>query len=166
MKKGLKSLYRSPVKTAVTLLLLAAAAFLFLYNLGEYNVSDREYKEARDKYEGVLTVDGEHIPDNPTEYDYFLVTDETSNANTYGHTYEENHQTSMTEDLIEKLSSLSHISRVEKRYLTAGVSLNNIRMDMNQQFFPYNARAVLVATVREQYPTISSGDLQLKQYHP
>ena len=35
MKIGthLKSLYRSPLKTALTLLLLAAAAFLFLYNL-------------------------------------------------------------------------------------------------------------------------------------
>ena len=55
--KSLKSLYRSPLKTAVTLLLLAAAAFLFLYNLGEYSVSDREYREARDKYEGVLTVE-------------------------------------------------------------------------------------------------------------
>ena len=60
----LRSLYRSPLKTAVTLLLLAAAAFLFLFNLGEYVVSDREYREARDNYEGVLTVDGEAIPDN------------------------------------------------------------------------------------------------------
>ena len=50
MKRYDKYLYRSPLKTAVTLLLLAAAAFLFLYNLGEYAVSDREYREARDKY--------------------------------------------------------------------------------------------------------------------
>ena len=62
--KSLKSLYRSPVKTAVTLLLLAATAFLFLYNLAEYSVADREYREARDKYEGVLTFDGE-IPPRP-----------------------------------------------------------------------------------------------------
>ena len=62
MKNGFKTLYRSPVKTVVTLLLLAAAAFLFLYNLGEYAVSDREYREARDKYQGVLTVEEVPVP--------------------------------------------------------------------------------------------------------
>ena len=48
--KHIRSLYRSPLKTAITLLLLSAAAFLFLYNLSEYSVSDREYREARDRY--------------------------------------------------------------------------------------------------------------------
>ena len=52
----LKSLYRSPLKSVLTLLLLTAASFLFLYNLSEFSVADREYREVRDKYEGVLTV--------------------------------------------------------------------------------------------------------------
>ena len=64
MKTHIRSLYRSPLKTVLTLLLLAAAAFLFLYNLSEYSISDREYREARDKYEGVLTVEVEPVPDN------------------------------------------------------------------------------------------------------
>ena len=38
MKTHFQSLYRSPLKTLVTLLLLAAAAFLFLYNLSEYSI--------------------------------------------------------------------------------------------------------------------------------
>ena len=42
MKPHLQSLIRSPLKTLITLLLLAAAAFLFLYNLSEYIISDRE----------------------------------------------------------------------------------------------------------------------------
>ena len=61
--KHIRSLYRSPLKTCLTLLLLAAAAFLFLYNLSEYNVSDREYREARDKYKGVLTAEDSVPPE-------------------------------------------------------------------------------------------------------
>ena len=70
MRIHLKSLYRSPMKTTVTLLLLAAAAFLFLYNLSEYAVSDREYREARDKYEGVLTVEEQAVPELKTPFDF------------------------------------------------------------------------------------------------
>ena len=45
MKKStsLRMLLRSPVKTAVTLLLIAAASFLFLYNLLDYAMTKREY---------------------------------------------------------------------------------------------------------------------------
>ena len=45
MKKNtsLRMLLRSPVKTAVTLLLIAAASFLFLYNLLDYAMTKREY---------------------------------------------------------------------------------------------------------------------------
>ena len=124
-----KSLYRSPLKTAVTLLLLAAAAFLFLYNLGEYAVSDREYREACDRYQGVLTVEERILPDNATIFDYFLMTDETGRTDKYGAayggiaaTYENAHQKSLGTELIEKLSELPYVSRVDKRYLTAGVS--------------------------------------------
>ena len=41
--KHIQALCRSPLKTALTLLLLAAAVFLFLYNLSDYSVSHREY---------------------------------------------------------------------------------------------------------------------------
>ena len=86
MKTHVRSLYRSPLKTLLTLLLLAAAAFLFLYNLSEYSISGREYREARDRYEGVLTLDSEELPMekmNPI-FDYFLHTDPTSPADTHG----------------------------------------------------------------------------------
>ncbi len=166
--KSLKTLYRSPVKTAVTLLLLAAAAFLFLYNLGEYAVSDREYREARDKYQGVLTVEEQAVPVNTSIYDFFLLTDETGRTETYGEkiwesdpalTYENNHQLSLGADILERLSALPHVSRVENRYLTAGVSPDYIRMDTDERFFAYNARCVLTATVKYRYPTFIDNTL-------
>ncbi len=155
-----KSLYRSPMKTILTLLLLAAALFLFLYNLGEYSVSDREYREACDRYQGVLTVEERILPDNAAIFDYFLMTDETGRTDKYGvaygriaATYENAHQKSLGAELLEKLSTFPYVSRVEKRYLTAGVSPEYMRLDMDTHFFPYNARAVLTATVTYRFPS-------------
>ncbi len=158
--KSLKSLYRSPLKTAVTLLLLAAAAFLFLYNLGEYSVSDREYREARDKYEGVLTVEEQQVTDNSSIYDLFLLADETGRTDKYGSvlwrdyalTYDNTHQKSLGAELMENLTSLPHITRVERRYLTAGVSEDYTRLDTDTHYFPYSARAILTATVTYHFP--------------
>ena len=170
MKNGMKSLYRSPVKTAVTLLLLAAAAFLFLYNLGEYAISDREYREARDKYQGTLTVEEQPVPGNSSLYDFFLLTDETGRTETYGEriwedelelTYENNHQLSLEEDILEKLSTLPHISRVDKRYLTAGISPDYIRLDLDDHFYPYYARCILIGTIKYRYQS-GMFNLQMK----
>ncbi len=159
-KTGFKALYRSPVKTVLTLLLLGLAAFLFLYNLGEYAVSDREYREARDKYQGVLTVEEQTVPVNTSIYDFFLVTDETARTEVYGEklwpedpalNYENNHQLSLGADILEKLSALPHVSRVEKRYLTAGVSPEYVRLDTDERFYPFNARCILIGTVKYRY---------------
>ena len=108
MKRYDKYLYRSPLKTAVTLLLLAAAAFLFLYNLGEYAVSDREYREARDKYEGVLTVEEAPVSARLAMFnDFFLITDPTNPGRTFGEvSYETYHHESLHVDTLETLSAL------------------------------------------------------------
>ena len=144
-----KSLYRSPLKTAVTLLLLAAAAFLFLYNLGEYAVSDREYREARDKYEGVLTVEEAPVSARLAMFnDFFLITDPTNPGRTFGEvSYETYHHESLHADTLETLSALPHISRTERRYMTAGVSPDYVRLDTDQHLFYYAGRCILVATV-------------------
>ena len=167
LRTHFQSLYRSPLKTILTLLLLAAAAFLFLYNLGEYNVSDREYREARDKYEGVLTVEEQSVPDNPSYFDYFLMTDDTNPGNSYEQKYEDNHQQSIGEDVIAKLSALPYISRVEKRYLTAGVSPAYIRLDTDQNVFPYFARCILIATVKYRYQSsVYNAPQVIEKYTP
>ena len=122
LRTHLPSLYRSSLKTFLTLLLLAAAAFLFLYNLGEYAVSDREYREARDRYEGVLTVEEALDPDPGEQY--------------------------LREELIEQLAELPHISRVERRWLTAGVSGEYIRLDTDTLYYNYAGRCVVAGTVQ------------------
>jgi len=149
LKGYLKSIYRSPLKTVVTLLLLAAAAFLFLYNLGEYAVSDREYREARGKYEGVLTVEEAPVSARLAMFnDFFLITDPTNPGRTFGEvSYETYHHESLHADTLETLSALPHISRTERRYMTAGVSPDYVRLDTDQHLFCYAGRCILVATV-------------------
>ena len=158
MKTHLQSLYRSPLKTVLTLLLLAAAAFLFLYNLSEYSVSDREYREARDRYEGVLTVEEEPVPAT-SDRNHFLFT-ETGERDAYytvensdgaDFSYERFHQKSLGEDLIEELSALPYVSRVEKRWLTAGVSPDYYRLDTDKNYHHYAGRCVLTATVEARF---------------
>ena len=159
LRTHLLSLCRSPLKTILTLLLLAAAAFLFLYNLSEYSVSDREYREARDRYEGVLTVEEQPVPAT-SDRNNFLFTMEDIRDSVYkatdnssgGHpTYEYYHQKSLGEDLMETLSSLPYVSRVEKRYLTAGVSPVYYRLDTDKSFNHYAGRCVLTATVQARF---------------
>ena len=160
MRSFIQSLYRSPLKSALTLLLLAAAAFLFLYNLSEYSVADREYREARDRYEGVLTVEEHPVPDQSGGLELFLLADETGRNGNYGVpftegdldlTYENYHQQSLEEAQIEKLGALPHISRVERRYLTAGVSPDYIRLDTDYHFYPYDYRCIITATVKSRF---------------
>ena len=160
LRTHLQSLIRSPLKTLLTLLLLAAAAFLFLYNLAEYCVADREYREARNQYEGVLTVEEQPVPDQNTFTDFFLLSDETGRNSRYGIplnenypelTYENYHQISLGEDLIETLSALPYISRVERRFLTAGVSSDYSRLDTDIDQYAFTDRCVLAATVKSRF---------------
>ena len=151
LRTHVQSLCRSPLKTVLTLLLLAAAAFLFLYNLSEYSVSLKEYRETRDHYEGILTLEEAPVPEREkTTEDYFLLTDPTNPGRTFGELNAEDwHQPSLSVETVEKLSELPYISKVERRYMTAGVSPDHYRLDTDQKMYNYAARCVIVATVKE-----------------
>ena len=96
MRLYIHILFRSLLKTFVTLLLLTVTAFLFLYNLAEYSVSARQYREARDRYEGVLTAEVSAVEKASTMPDFFLMTDPTNPGRTFDRVqYEEYHHESI-----------------------------------------------------------------------
>ena len=150
VKTHLLSLIRSPIKTGLTFLLLTVASFLFLYNLAEYSTSLGEYNEAKGYYEGVLTVGANGATNRKGFADRFLTTDPTNPGRVFERfSYEDWHQENLELDTVESLSGLAHISRVEKRYMTAGVSSEYLRLDSDQKFFSYAARCILVATIEQ-----------------
>ena len=165
LRTHLQALYRSPLKTGLTLLLLAAASFLFLYNLSEYSISDREYREARDRYEGVLAVEESEVVElvDP-RYNFFLLTDDTNPGRTWDRfTYEDYHHRSLTGETAEALAALPYISRTERRYMTAGVSPDYLRLDTDQSFFAYNSRLILEGTLTAmQQPTVASSSVHFQ----
>ncbi len=149
LRTCLQSLCRSPLRSLLTLLLLAAAAFLFLYNLSEYAGSNRQYREVRAHYQGVLTVEEEAVAEQvDPRFNFFLLTDETNPGRTWDRfSYEEYHHKSLSGETIESLSALPHVTRAERRYMTAGVSEEYLRLDTDQNFFAYNSRLILEGTI-------------------
>jgi len=162
--KHIKALYRSPLRSGLTLLLLGLAAFLFLYSLSEYSISRREYREARDRYEGVLTLDGEALPMESMKsvFDYFLHTDPTNPAETYGKvSYADFHQPDLEAETVSLLESLPRVSRTERRYMTAGVSPDYLRADADRSWYAYHARCILTAEIKAIEPAFGISALMM-----
>ena len=56
-KYSLKTLYRSPVKTILTFILLAAVTFALFSQVMEYTIASREMQKAAERYEGIATAE-------------------------------------------------------------------------------------------------------------
>ncbi len=145
-----KMLLRSPVKTALTVLLLAVACFLLLDNLSSYSMQTQAMREAEEKVEGVLTVERSQVlrPADASNTE-FLFTDPTSQETSY-YLYVRNervHHEALSEDDLAALESLPYIDAVDKRYMTAGISEDYARLDGPLSYYSYTDRVILEATV-------------------
>ncbi len=142
-----KTLLRSPVKTALTVLLLAAAAFLLLDNLSSYVMQTEALKQAEEAVEGVLTVERSPVewPIDGTD-SWFLLT-ELGESYRGRVTYESTHHEALTEADLEALEALPYIDAVDRRYMTAGVSADYARIDGAWANYGFMDRLVIEATV-------------------
>jgi len=148
-----KMLLRSPVKTVLTLLLLAAAAFLFLDNLSSYAIQAEAVRQAEEKVEGVLTVERSPVsnPRDGTRSSFLLTELGESYLASNDYTYEALHHEALTEAELEALESLPFIDAVDRRYMTAGVSEDYARLDGPMGNYGYMDRLVIEATVTGWY---------------
>ncbi len=145
-----RTLLRSPVKTALTVLLLAAAAFLLLDNLSSYAMQTEAVRQAEEQVEGVLTVERSPVnypADGHMAYFFLTALGKSDRWNSYENTHHE----ALTAADVEALEALPYIDAVDKRYMTAGVSEDYARLDGPMGNYGYTDRLVIEATVVNTY---------------
>ena len=149
----LKTLLRSPVRTAVTWVLLLAAAFLFTQSLADYSATRRGLAETKKHMKGTLAL--EHSPaldpDAPgfnAGTNLFLMYDPTGTG-TGMEQYDaaRYHAAPITGPELETLAALPGVTGLEVRTMAAGIS-DYMRVDnLARDGIMYKERLVLEATV-------------------
>ena len=164
MKLWIKSLFRSPVRTVVTWILLAAAAFQFALSLTDYLATRRGLSEAKERMKGALAVEHSEarhlgVPGSHRSYSTFLYSDPAAGVQLPERYQQENqHPQSITADEIEAIAALPGVDGVELRGMTAGIA-NCLRPDNpdsklgGYSSFLYEGRLILEGTVRERTAT-------------
>ena len=157
MKSSLwiKTLFRSPVRTIVTWVLLLAAAFQFTLSLTDYLSTRKGLEEAKERMKGALSL--EHAPGldpgapgNHSHFNLFLMTDSTAPGTGMTILAPENyHPQEITAAELNALTGLPGVDGIEIRTMTAGVS-DYLRPDVEFHEFCYEARLILEATVAEK----------------
>ena len=152
---SLKALLRTPVKTLITFLLLAAVSFAFFSRVSEYAVTSRELNRIATGYQGVGMIEREAPPRVDFSYDDALMLDERippALIASMGDDYEQfikQRYTPLTVEEIEALSKLPYISRISSRYMSAGVSEDGfLRANTNYNYYNYTHRFVIEGTYR------------------
>lgn len=159
-----KMVLRARLKTALTLLLIIAATFLFLYNLLEYTMTNRQYQAAKEQYWGNINLDrttfadGVSIPDSLSEYwgEVFLASKDNPFA-TDNIPYEKYYMQSFGAEEIARLMELPYVDDISARYMTAGISDKYSRIDTHSlpailefEWCQYETRMIIEATVLEK----------------
>ena len=154
MKSSLwiKTLFRSPVRTIVTWVLLLAAAFQFTLSLTDYLSTRKGLEEAKDRMKGTLNLEhapglNPNAPGNNSHFNLFLMTDPTAPGTGLPIFPAENfHPQSITAADLVTLTALPGVAGVEIRTMTAGIT-DYLRPDVEFHEFCYEARLVLEGTI-------------------
>lgn len=104
---AVKTLFRSPFKTLLTFLLIAAASFALFSRITDYAVTAREVKKAESFYNGVAALDTSMPPISG---------------------YEQEPKPWPSEEELEKFSSLPGVTLADTRYMTDGLVENYKRV--------------------------------------
>lgn len=157
-KISLKTLYRSPVKTVLTFLLLAAVTFALFAQVMEHAVTQRELDNAISAYFGAGNVENTVLHPNARAVDrpVYIYTDPRvstdyltdENAELYrSYKYEP-----ITQEQMDAIAKLPYVTYTDKRYMTAGVSEEYRRLDDGDLFYNYVNTCVVEGTVTDVNP--------------
>lgn len=146
---SLRQLLRSPAKTALIFLLIAAVTFGLVSQVGEYVISRREVEVAAQEYKGVGSAEASQsmVEGNETTY---LYTDPRLTMDGVDREIvleiQERVYTHLTSEQIERLSTMDYVTNIDARCMTAGVSDTLLRLDDGTSFANFTSRAIIEAT--------------------
>ena len=165
-KLSLKTLYRSPVRTILTFILLAAVTFALFSQVLEYSIADREMKKAVEQYDGVLSVWKYPPGYNYTGDPLYMFTDPRVSTAQLPEYFQEEYPKLKTKhldsEIIEEISSIPYVTYVDTRYMTAGYSDEYRRVDEGPKIYDYANQCVVEATVKyTMYGSMILSDVKL-----
>ncbi|MCL2019549.1 MAG: hypothetical protein FWG70_07300 [Oscillospiraceae bacterium] len=150
---SLKTLLRTPVKTAVTFLLIAAASFALFSRVTDYAVTSREMKQTENYYNGVVALDN-GVPDT-ANYQYSNMPATVNMVNpwlpTEKYFWDYATPNPLTKEQLEKFGELSETATSDIRYMTGGIIRDYKRLsprisDSHDWGYDYTSRFVIEAT--------------------
>ena len=159
LKIAIKILFRSPVRTVLSVILLSVVTFALFSQVAEYSITQREMEKAAAQYYGVGSVeaDSPYMPFlfGDTGYPHHLVLTATDpeGHRSYVSTMDSTATglyTLLTQEQIDAVSALPYISSTDTRLMTAGVSDDYYRLDDGSWFYGYSMRCVVEATVTSE----------------
>ena len=174
-KLSLKTLLRTPVKTFLTFLLVAAVSFGLFSQVAEYAMTAREFEDNIGMYYASVSVEAEPASYRKLKFPYYLETDERVNATGIDKLNEQGYKL-ITAEQTEKIAAMSYVSTVYKRYMTAGAAEDFYRLDDTPKnvtngtayspnsFYDYCARLVVEGTVDRYKDGISDITDPMKMY--
>lgn len=153
-KLALKALFRTPLKTLLSFLLIAAASFALFFRVTDYAITSREANVVKSSFYGVAALDNS-VPDMDIGGDVI-------SGFSYKDTYEVEDKPWLTEGQIKEFSSLPGVTLVDTRYMTAGLVEDYERLvDMDFRNFCVG-RFVLEGTYAGYDRTESEAWIELK----
>ena len=165
-KLSLKILYRSPVKTILTFILLVAVTFALFSQVLEYSVAKREMEKAVAEYKGMgSVVNGEFSGEMNVSFGYMFADERVENyvlPEQFESLFRGLGYESLTQEQIDAISSMPYVSHTDVRYTTAGVTQYR-RIDIDWSRYEYTHNCVIEGTPTgiDAYGSLIVGDVEL-----
>ena len=170
---SLKSLYRTPLKTLLTFLLLAATSYMLFFSIAEYAVTSREYARAAGYYNGIGGIETEELSyptferadGNPYDYtangtDFHLYLDSRVENDPYSRSLDEFAYAEIRQSDIDAIMNLPYVTDIEVRYMTAGIVNGLRRTDNRKDYYNHTARFIAEGT----FETLEQDDIFISQH--
>lgn len=141
----IKTLFRTPIKTFLTFLLLSAVTFVLFSRVGEYSITSKEIKNSAKEYRGIGSAEIAPAPEIYPGGPWYIYGDSRLPSNHYSNfSYQP-----LSQEQISSLSALPYVSSLNMRYMTPGVSDKYYRMDEGDDYYNYTERFIIEGTLSE-----------------